>query len=181
MVVGVGEPKVGSVPHGGDFGSVFENPADFLVRAINACLGSGDQADGSDIGNYGDLLIGGNLFLDLLENSPVATEEGLMDFGAGSVPLLQRMSFTHFDLMNFAFHRDNPFRHDRGLVLPKDFSKTFPGASGGHDPWDGPFFTTLFKPVEKIRSQWANMVFPSESSVKIGADQEGLQRERFSS
>lgn len=134
VVVRVGKAKVGSVSDRSDLRTILEDSTDLFVRAVDAFLGSGNQSDGPDIRNYGDLLIRGDFLLDLFENSPVATEQGLMNLGASAVPFLQTMGFAFFYLMNLTFHGDDPFRHHWGLVLCENFPKTFPRTACGHDP-----------------------------------------------
>ena len=181
MVIRMGEAEVGSVSDRGDFGSVLEDPAHFFMGAIDAILRARDETDSSDIGDDGHFLVRGDFLLNLFENRAVTAEQRFMNFGAGPVPFLQRMSDSFFHLMNLSLDGDNPLWHDRGLVLLEHLTQAFPRSSGGHNPSHGALLATLFQPFEKIRSQWTGMIFSRKGSVEIRANQETFQWGRFSS
>ena len=179
VVAGVGKAKVRTVSDGGDFGAVPENAADLLMGAVDAFLGAGDQANGSDIRDHGDLLVGGDLLLDLVEDGPVPAEKGFVDLQAGPVPFLEGVGFALFHLADFPFNGDDPLRHDGRPMLLEGFPKAFPGAAGGNHPGDRPLLSGFFQPFKKFGGERAGVVLRRERAVKVGANQQGFQRERW--
>jgi hypothetical protein len=181
MVVDVGEAKVGTVADGSDLGVVLQDIANEGMGAGDAFFGSSDKADGACIWDDGDIVMGSDFTFDLLEEGPVATEEGLVSIGAWLIPFLEGVGLLIFNLMDLSFDGDDPVWKEGSLMEDKGLLEAFPRTACGDDPGDGGNFASLDEPSKKVWSEGGCWVFACEGAVEIGANEERLQWGRLNS
>lgn len=181
VVIGMGKPEVWTVADGQNLGPVPENFFHQLFGMGNRGIRFDHQADGADIWDYGDVLVGAYFLFDPFEDSPMPAEQGLVDLGAGFVPCLDGLSFTVFDPVNFPLHGYDPFRKSGRVVLDKGLPQALPRAARGHDPRNVAFFTGGLQPEEEAGSEGGGRILVGQGAVKISANEKGVQCGRFSS
>jgi len=153
VVVRMGKAKVGAVADGENLRPILEDLLHHLLGVGYAGGGVHDQADSTDVGDDGDILVGADFLFNPFEDGSVPSEQGFMNLGAGLVPGLHRPRLPVLNAVNFPLRGDDPLGKGGSVVIKQGFPQTLPRATGGDDPADVTFFAGGLKPGEKARGE----------------------------